>query len=119
MYAFTLNLQFSVSELGLSYKAQKLKISVGESANSVDPDEVAHKSHLIWIYTVCSLVFEFSCDIALTKYFFILQTLILLSAFSVYLRLSNYSRLSLSRLRLSRITAYLEEKIGSFFERRI
>ena len=29
-----------------------------------------------------------------------------------------YSRLSLSRLRLSRITAYLEEKIWSFFKRR-
>ena len=30
----------------------------------------------------------------------------------------KYSRLSLSRLRLSRITAYLEEKIWSFFKRR-
>ena len=31
---------------------------------------------------------------------------------------SNYSRLSLSRLRLSRITAYLEEKIWSLFQHR-
>ena len=31
---------------------------------------------------------------------------------------SNYSRLSLSRLRLSRITAYLEEKIWSLFKHR-
>ena len=29
-------------------------------ANSVDLDEVAHKSHLIQICTVCPLVFEFS-----------------------------------------------------------
>ena len=32
--------------------------------------------------------------------------------------ISWYSRLSLSRLRLSRTTAYLEEKIWSFFKRR-
>ena len=32
--------------------------------------------------------------------------------------LSIYSRLSLSRHRLSRRTAYLEEKIGSFFKRK-
>ena len=31
---------------------------------------------------------------------------------------TNYSRLSLSRLRLSRITAYLEEKIWSLFKHR-
>ena len=33
-------------------------------------------------------------------------------------RFKNYSRLSLSRLRLSRITAYLEEKIWSSFKHR-
>ena len=31
---------------------------------------------------------------------------------------AEYSRLSLSRLRLSRISAYLEDKIWSFFKRR-
>ena len=41
------------------------------------------------------------------------------SSASVFIHLqSNYSRLSLSRLRLSRITAYLEEKVLSLFQHR-
>ena len=40
------------------------------------------------------------------------------SFLSAHSFLSQYSRLSVSRLRLSRITAYLEEKVWSFFKRR-
>ena len=39
--------QFVKKELRLREKKKQ-----NESANSVDPDEMAHMSHLIWIYTV-------------------------------------------------------------------
>ena len=31
----------------------RLKKKEKEKASSVDPDELAHMGHLIWIYTVC------------------------------------------------------------------
>ena len=30
---------------------------LNEEANSVDPNEMAHESHLIWIYNVCPDLF--------------------------------------------------------------
>ena len=30
---------------------------LNKEANSVDPDEMAHESHLIWIYNVCPDLF--------------------------------------------------------------
>ena len=48
---------FGLSECN-RVKVPNLKIA--EVGNSVDPDEAAHNNHLIWIYTACPLVFEFS-----------------------------------------------------------
>ena len=53
------DLKLHVSPL-LKPKVPTMKIV--KFANSIDPDEVAHDEHLIWIYTVCSLVFEYSLD---------------------------------------------------------
>ena len=34
--------------------------TIAEIVNTVDPDETAHNELLIWIYSVCRLVFDFS-----------------------------------------------------------
>ena len=39
-------------------------------ANSVDPDEMTHMSHLIWIYTVCLLILPFFSNSIFAGFFF-------------------------------------------------
>ena len=42
--------------------------------NSVDPDETAHMSHLIWIYTVCLLILLLFLNLNLSRGVHILLT---------------------------------------------
>ena len=43
-------------------------------ANSVYPDEMAHMSHLIWIYTVCLLILLLFLNLNFSRVFYPLLT---------------------------------------------
>ena len=47
-------------------KKLRLREKKAELANSLDPDGMAHMSHLIWIYTVCQALFQV-CSVEMVK----------------------------------------------------
>ena len=46
-----------MSTINLFLTCKAPNTTIAEFANTVDPDETAHMSRLIWIYSVCPLFF--------------------------------------------------------------
>ena len=80
--------------------------------DSADPDPLVSRNQLIWIYSVCKgRIYPGSAGQGLI--FFIISPKKHVVGLWQFQRHLNYSWLSLSRTRLSRIVAYLEVKIWS------
>ena len=57
-------------DVGVPIHLKVPEMKILELTNSVDPYTVAHTKHLIWIYTNCPLIFEFSIVYSMNKTLF-------------------------------------------------